>query len=612
MRVHDSVMAANPIIETKPRAPRFSFFDSLANQFLSSKINLRDRVTAGIQKNPGDYLRSDPSQLVLTTNQTPVRTTVSPFGVSSNRFNSVVNGFEINPFEHVVQPDGAMDMNDIPRLADDNIFLLPGQAGRFLGGTYGVATLLTRPDLLADNSAHTAMLVNSGSFGYSNIRGRFHRQFTDGRSILLGIGYRDADGDYQNNQDNSYHYLASVNWPVASHWDFAASGQLYSREGAYRVAPELSAEYVNRDRFDRNLQAGLSVQNEAGTRKTEFGYTHRRQGSYLSNVYSAKFDEVAHGGYVALEGNSRSFLYRIATNIESETWKDQAQSKDQITGSVLASASTQKSGFHFAVQAGSGYAEGFDMLPTATAMVSREAGNLYLLASAGYGERVPAQHERFLRYRKVPFTGPGVDTYADSGNAELHKEKQAVASLLVDYGSLASGVQINLTGGSISDAIDWKRTVYTAGSDTTALFSPINHDLAFASASVNARQRIFKLITLTAGAAKFWYDSDSLPERLYRPEYNLFGGGEFHVYWKQTGVDLFAYGECVYRGSYEGYAGTDLGEEGTINTKVSLGIRRFRLFFVTENLLTSEYSDREFNKYFSRSTHWGFTWQFTD
>lgn len=617
MRVHDSVMAASvPVVETKPRAPRFSFFDSVSHQFLSSRLNLRDRITAGIQKNPGDYLRSDPSQIVLTTNLTPVRTTVSPFGLSGDRFSAVVNGSEINPFEHIVQPDGAIDMNDVPRLADDNVYLLPGQAGRFFGGTHGVATLLTRPDMLADNQAHTAMLVNSGVFGYSNIRGRFHKNFTDGRNILLGIGYRDAEGDYLNTQDDSYHYLASVDWPFTSRWSISGRGNLYSREGAYPLAPgtDSTFQHINRDRFDRNAQIGLNVQNEAGTRRGEFGYTHRRQGSYLSSFYSAKFDEIAHGLYAALEGNRGSFLYRIAATGESEKWEDQNQSKDQVTGSFLASAFTQRSGFNFAFQAGTEYTEDFDMLPTATAMLSREAGKLYFLASIGYSQRAPSQHERFLRYRKVPFNSLEVDTYADSGNPDLHKEKQMVASVLADYGSATSGLQLNLTGGSIGDAIDWKRNVAidSTGADTTALFSPINHDLTFASASVNLRQRVFKLITLTAGAAKFWYDSDSLSERLYRPEYNIFTGGEFHVHWSQTGVDLFAYGEYVYRGTYEGYVVNDMGDNGVVNTKVSLGIRRFRLFFVTENVFLSDYGDRELNQYFGRETHWGFTWQFTD
>ena len=87
---------------------------------------------------------------------------------------------------------------------------------------------------------------------------------------------------------------------------------------------------------------------------------------------------------------------------------------------------------------------------------------------------------------------------------------------------------------------------------------------------------------------------------------------ELHVYWRQRLIHLYAYGEVVYSGPYDGYAVTDLGDQPIFNVKLSFRSRSFRFHFVIQNALGAEYQSRDWFVIPGRYSYWGFTWDFLD
>ncbi|UCC45101.1 MAG: hypothetical protein JSU65_04070, partial [Candidatus Zixiibacteriota bacterium] len=66
----------------KETIARLSFLDTLVSYFVSSRLNMRDRINQSYALNAGDYFKFDPSWFALSHEATPMRTTVQPYGLA--------------------------------------------------------------------------------------------------------------------------------------------------------------------------------------------------------------------------------------------------------------------------------------------------------------------------------------------------------------------------------------------------------------------------------------------------------------------------------------------------------------------------------------------------
>ena len=220
------------------RPPRLSFFDSLTTYFTSPRLNQRDALGRSMYKNAGDFFKFDPSFFSLDYQTTPMRTTVAPFGLSGNRLHVVAFGDTRQPFEHVIEPDGQIDLNDIPTAQATDMYILPGATGQLFGSPSSVATLVTTPRKVETGPARSAFIVDQGSFAYNHLRGRFAKRFESHREIDLAIGYRNADGSAVNRDDDTKHYLGRIFEPVGETFGINADIWLYDRSSH---SPETAA-----------------------------------------------------------------------------------------------------------------------------------------------------------------------------------------------------------------------------------------------------------------------------------------------------------------------------------------------------------------------------------
>ena len=152
---------------------RVSFQDSLTTYFLPARWNLREDIDRSFYHDAGDYFRFDPSYFVLEPQVTPMRKTVQPFGLAGDRTAFLVEGESLHPFEHVVEPDGLVDMNDLPTALDHTVALLPGPVGLVFGADHSVATLYTLPQRLDSTGPVSSFVVDKGAAGFSQARGRY-------------------------------------------------------------------------------------------------------------------------------------------------------------------------------------------------------------------------------------------------------------------------------------------------------------------------------------------------------------------------------------------------------------------------------------------------------
>ena len=585
----------------------FSYFDSLVVNFTSARQNQREPIDRTYYHDAGDYFRHVPGYLVLENQVTPMRKTVQPYGLSGDRMNVLIDRNQIKPFDYVVEPDGLMDFDDIPTALDRDVFILPGPVGSLFGGEQMVATLLTRPEQTDSLDARSTFLVDKGSFGFSNARGRYSKNFIGGRKIDMSIGYRVSDGLSLNSGDDAYHYYGDFYFPVKDRYSFRATGQLYNREGYLQVRPDLSGSYVKRNRFDRFVRLSLASSGEEGTAKNELSYKHLRQGSDLNRAYYGRYNHTGHGLALSREWIAGGRIFKAELSGDYLMFDDGYDEFSRLSSSVSFNLASLKSSWKYAAKAGSKHDEAFRFLPFVSGMLFRDGERLWVMLAAGYAERAPSMLELNLREQRVSLYG-GSGDYLDSGNKNLLSEKQLTGSVSLEYGSAGNALGVEVTGGKIFDGIDWLHT----DDDVTETFRPANGDVNFVNTSVTAKFRLKDFIRFNGGGAYHYLDYELEEDKPYSPEYQFFTGAELHLFWKQKLIDLFAYGELVYVGPYEGYVDERLGDALVFNAKLSFRMGSFRFHYVMQNVTSVVYTERDYSQFSGRYNYYGFTWDFLD
>lgn len=592
----------------------FSFFDSLVTYFMVPEWNRREDIDRSFYRDAGDYFKSDPSFFILEPQVTPMRKTVQPYALAGHRLGLIVGGRPLRPLEHMLEPDGLVDMNDVPTALDHTVAILPGPVGQLFGGDHAVATLLTLPEAPNGNRPESSFLVDKGTFAYSFARGRFSRKLSTGREIDVSLEYRNADGLLHGRADDAYNYTGDILFPMGPLRAVRVSGRLYDRRGPYPVRPDppsnshTAGGVAERGRFDRQAEISYLIHSDNHISKTEVGYTHTRQASHWSTLYLANLNLTGHGlsfSHEKMWGNFATTVSIKGDYSEFDSWHEQ---HDRISGVAELRMARLTQPVGLAIGLSQTYVEGFKFLPAATAILNRGTDKSLVVLSGGYSERAPSFLELYLPNNSADIYRHGARDYADGGNRDLASEKQLIGSLEYTLGRQEKSLGLSVVGGQIWDGIDWQPSVDSAGTE----FRPTNGDITFANLTGSARLELSDLLRFKAGGSYHHLEYDNFTSRAYTPEYQAFSGMELHLYWKPKLIDFWIYGEAVYVGPYHGLELNGLGEKVIMNMKLSFKMGKFRFHWISQNTTSVVHSQREYWQNPGLFTSYGFTWDFTD
>lgn len=589
-------------------SPSFSYFDSLVSYYLDPNWNLRDDIDRSFYHDAADYFKSDPAHFVLEPQTTPMRKTVQPFGLSGHRLGLLIGGRPLRPFEHIVEPDGLIDFNDVPTALDHTVAILPGPVGMLFGSDHSAATLLTLPKPPAGTDPESSFLVDKGSFAYSYARGRYVRNFVTGRRVDMSIGYRSADGLVFGRGDDAYHYTGNVLLPLGSRQAIRFAGRLYDRRGPYPVRPAKGGRTVDRDRFDRSADVVFVVHNEAHTVKHEIGYSHLRQASRLNDGYRMNLNQTGHGLNLAREwmwGLTAVKTVLRGDYLKFDSWHERL---DRWTGSAGLSLARLTRPVGVAIDLKQTYVKDYRFLPSASVMVRRETDRSHLMLAGAYSERAPSLYELHLPYQEADLYATGGINYADGGYSNLVSEKQLIGSAEISLGGRANRISVTASGGRIWDGIDW----LSRGEGNLTVFTPVNGRVDWTTVSTTTRVGLSSFLHFKGGGSYHYLDYENFADRPYSPEYQAFSGMELYLFWSQKLINLFAYGEVVYTGPYHGLQQQDLGKQAIVNIKLSFIMGHFRFHWISQNTTSQSYFPKDYWVIPGRYNSYGFTWDFID
>jgi hypothetical protein len=592
--------------EAKPPNP-FSYDDSLIAYFVSPRLNERADRERSYRFNAADYVRFDPSLVQMRYQPTPLRQTMQPFGLSGSRMSVLAGSESLTPFEHLVEPDGQLDGNDLPMTLSDEVYLLPGPLGTLFGETQSIATYMDRPATLTDNNTHTAFIVDKGWGGLSNARGRYSRNFASGKLINMAVAYRQGTGFQAS--DKSYHYDGNFTLPIREQLSVKVDGHLYDRRGEYVVWPDIVGRYVQRHRYDRTLAVSLVKSNDAATMHNEVGYRYLRQGSELGRDYTAQDHLVGHRLFASRDWVHGATLGKFEIVGDAFKYDNGSAEFSRLTGAATFRLAHIGQGTRWGIVLGQKYVESTRWLPMATAVWERQSEKGLLIASVGYNEREPSLLELHLPARLGMIYSAAID-YADSGNSALVPERQLIGSLTAELGHTDQAWRVSVTGGTIIDGIDWDYQTANVRNNAVTLFRPYNGNLSFVTVSSIKKFRFSDLLRISGGGSYHFVDYAEIPDHAYTPEYQAFSNAELHVPWRRKLVDLYGAADLTYLGPYRGYSGREIGNQVVLTGRLGFTMGRFQFHYLFHNLLNSIVEEREFYSYQGRYYTWGFVWNF--
>ncbi len=573
------------------------------------RLNSTTEITRTFAKDAGGFFKIDPSYFVQDYQQTPLRKTVRPFGLSGNRLNVISNGTALSPFEHIIEPDGLVDFNDIPIGLTKDIYILPGGAGQLFGGNQSIATLVTVPNQPTSIEPEIRLQVNKGAYDFANTRGGYTKLFSDGKEVDISVDYRNTTGLRNRTDDNSYQYAGRTLIPLNDSYYLNASGNTYRRKGTYKSASSLSGAYIARNRTDRNGFLAIEKLNESRTTKYQLGYAYLKQNSNIDVAYKGRFNFFGNEVKFTRESLWGSKLIKSELSYSYLKQTDGFDDDSEKSGKALFSLMQKNESSSFGATAGTIYNEEYKFLPFTSLVYQKYSDHNFMMLSVGYSEKAPLMHDVNLKLQKAAIYTSNTD-YADVGNKYLLSEKQLVGSFLYEYGSLKNNLRFTATGGILNDGIDWYYADTVIDATSLKLFSPKNSDIKFADLQLKQKLSLNDILNISLGGAYHFIDFKRADIRAYQPAYQLFFGGELHHYWKQKWIDLYLYGEAIYSGPYTGYFNAELGDNIVVNTGLAFNLKRFRFYYIFQNSIQLYQPNPDNYTNLGQYSYYGFSWYF--
>ena len=617
-KVPDSTFFKLPPIKKKEKIDTtrleyfYDFDDSVRQAFLIDRLNIKDDAARSNQHDAGDYLRFSPSNFIIDYQEIPFRKTVSPFTLPGNRMNIILNGRNLAPFEHLPEPDNMTDLNSIPTAPVQDIYNIEGPLGMIFGGQNSSSSLILVPHQPEGTRAESKMMVDKGWNGYAYTKGLFTHRNRKGRSIRLAVGYRKSDGTYFNSDDDGYNQWGEIIAPITSNVRLDLNGHLYKNDGGYRHRPAISENYFDRFRRNLDISSGLRLAHDAG-KTTGIEFRHKRSESNIDLFQKPYYR------HIDLSDNTISLYHqrkmgrsalKAGLSLTEGKYEDRSLSNKRRRGTVDFEYLAAHGETAFLMYIKGEKVKGYDPAPSGMFAFTNNGEKTFFSGSVGYSTRFPSQYELDL----VPAAGGLVvdfgEDYLESGNPDLEPEKQLIGNLTFALGRTGRDLRLSVTGGRIRDGIDWKKfdnPLYTQGE-----YRPVNRDIDFVTGTVQKKLTLGSLIYWSGGASYHYLKIDGDNDPPYSPDYQAFSSLELYYHIKKFDVHLYAYGEAVYNDIYSGYNGQEYGRDMILNIKFTFRIKKFRFYYISQNVPGTDYYSREDYLYVDRFNYYGVTWEFWD
>ena len=567
----------------------------------------------------GDFLRGEPMWFGVDYLPTPYRHVLAPAGLWGIRSGVVIDGRSVAPLDHVAEPDGQIDMNDLPSAWYESIATVYGPLGSFLGATgashascaSGAVGTLIAESVTPDKAgpAQSRLEIQKGAYGYANTKGMVAESLSAGYAYAATLEYRKIEPIVYPN-DDSYHQRWRVTGPVGRRARITGEWRLYKRDAAFIWRPTGAAQYFDRSRYRSDARAEMAWALDSST-TARVSYSHLGDNAKLrSSQYGRAIETTNDGAHVSLDAVRGSAIYRFYADGASESFRTGAVENSRHSGAfgVRGMKSSDSSKTNMFAEAGGVYTGGYFVIPRALAGIVTKKKEMSFAASIGVTPVFPRQYELDLPARVVA-PNPGPDYLAERGAEYLRPERHYTAAAQFGVGAEDNDLRLALTGGRIVNAVVWRSFSEPTGGQNTR---PINETVSYMTLGVTKNIRLAPWFHVRLAGVRFWRSYDSTATPRYSPRWNVFASGHMERHISAVGVTMSGFARAGMADRYLTADGTELGLKPFVDASLSARIKGFAFHYVFENVLDRIYAEREQYNHLGRYTWYWFTWDFLD
>ncbi|MEE9441603.1 MAG: hypothetical protein V3V99_02925 [candidate division Zixibacteria bacterium] len=562
------------------------------------------------------FLNSEASYYRLSYHETPLRTTVAPFGLPGQQMYISDGSIPFLPYDRTIPPDGALDYSDFSTGDIDRAGIIEGPLASLSSFTGGLSALYMEPFAIPEGKAESQFTVERGAFGYAHTRGRLARMFGDGFGVAFSTDYRNGDGYNPDANDNSYYVKTRIVGHLMRNTDFESSIHVYRRRGSFPIMPDLGGNTFNRFRRDNKISLNITRHDFLGGQMTgNFNYQSSRSGysSFASSVfrtikpiyYSSQiaYTRIHDAGmfYLSILGGKNKFdinqLY-LSQNYGMITIADFRSflGGTQFVFARLKNIETD----HPAVEGAVGWSHDWNQ-------------SLKTMLSVGYLMRFPTLDERYADFRSGSIGSLGVlaGPYSESGNPGLQPEEKLIGNVSLQFKKENYNILIAANGGKLNRAIYYDRRFspfYTSGE-----VIPQNDSIQFADLNLSGSFSNLGPFYGSVSATVRKVDSDRYGNRPpYSPRWQTYGqlGLKFLI----TRYDIYMrlFGEMSHTEQPLSYNLEPLETEALFSWGVNASMQTFTFYYLMHNATGQVFPAPEGYGYSGWFYSWGINWKFFD
>ncbi len=609
----DSLIAAGAIDTTtakKMLPPPMRLLDTLTEHFVRKWKYYDVKRSDHFPRNAGGFISQEASYLSQTYLETPVRTTIAPFGLTGGNLVVQSGEHELRPFGRFVPPDGRIDYGDLGTSFVGSYGLLEGPLSGISSLDGGLGMLVLKPITIPPDEARSELFVETGWYGFAYTRAKLARQFSPKFGLAISTDYRLGDGPNLNAEEEDYYIAGHLFSRLRPTTWLEGYIDIHGREGEVPIMPDSNGALYERDRKDIAYNLLVTEQGPLGGDITAKLHYQTSRSGYDSqgSTYGRTIKPERYFLELSYLRHDSTGTLQMAALVGADEYQYNLDFMRRRYGTATISAMTRiNDGYGFAFAR---YRAGENEKPVIEGAFGW-AGDLgpqwYGIISTGYLTRWPDITDRFLARREDPTINGG---YADYGNPSLESEKRFTGNIaLIRYlKNLELSGSLNL--GIVDKAIYYDR-IYDdlPGGEVF----PDNDNIRFADFNLRADFDSLWIFYGTISSTIRRVDSDRWgPRPPYSPRWYIDSQIGFRYYIERFQISTRFWGNIRYGETMLSHRLEELTNAPLVTGGITASLKTFTFFFISHNMLRQIPDTMEGYSLTDWYISWGFNWKFRD
>ncbi|MDD4051358.1 MAG: hypothetical protein PHR28_05600 [candidate division Zixibacteria bacterium] len=594
------------------------FIDSLTAAFARYSEEYDIRQYDLYPRNGADFMTSFAEYFAMTYHETPLRTTVQPFGLPGQQMTVFCGANRMQPYDRVIPADGLIDFDDIATADLEGARIIEGPIAGAAAPDGGLSLLYLKPMAIPQDRARSEFTMERGSLEYAYTRARVARMLSKRLGFFLSTDYRKgASRSYGTNfsaDDSSYCVKTQLLYHIAEKTTCEFSLDAYRRTGGFPVEPDNAGYGFRRLRRDYRLIFSVTQHDVKGGQlagKFEYQKSKSAYSSTVTTFYrtlTPRFYRTEISYLLPKPGR----LYEMTLGGGKEKYTIDGLDGNRDYAYVSASGLNDFSGGRLFAMGRWRIAEHEQYAPEGTVGLVK---NLSAVSkgqlSVGYLCRWPDVADRIAPERFGAIGGnPFYLHFTEYGNPDLNMEKRLAGNAALEYRRGRMVFSTGITAGMIHDLIYYDRRY---DSLTMTVIQPANDKINFGDLSISVSVDTLGPFYGMLSAAVRKVDSDRWGSRPpYSPRWQVYGRLGLRHYVAKYKIRVRLFGDLSYTELPLSYRREELSTGAMIMGGFNLSLKDLTFYYMVHNSLNQYQGQPDGYGYSGWYNSWGVNWKFLD